>query len=106
MEENVVLLSVEVPESDDNYEAKFALNGRVVKVLLTTKDGLIYTGHTDEICGDRFGADITFLGIVATGYYYNRILTIQDDCGEWGRAWQVLDDTRSSHQEIRDIDII
>ena len=106
MEENVVLLSVEFSDSGEGYDATFALNGRTVKVQLTSKDGCIYCGHTDEICSYSFGADITFLEIVATGCYYNRILTITDDAGEWGRAWQILDDTRSSYQGIRDIDII
>lgn len=111
--EDLELLKVEWDDSVTcGYIATFNQDGKMVRVPLRplTNEGqfcnCVFGGHTDEILGDRFGADVLFVECICSGFYYNRLLTITDDCGEWGMAWKVLDDTRSSRQKIEEIETL
>lgn len=104
--ENVKLLKLGEGKTCPGWAATFAVDGRIVEVQLTTEDGEVYKGETTEIGNPKLGVLVTLVEYVATGCYYNRILTIRDYSSEDGAAWQILDGTRSSYQAIREIAIV
>ena len=106
MEQEIDLLALQTT-GDLEYTAVLSVDGKRVEVLLTTPEGAyhgaIYGGHADGIGHRPYGVELTLLELVGSGDSgYNRILSMSDDCGEFGMAWQIVDHydpTRSQYIE-------
>ena len=107
--EDLELLKVEydVDDSVSTYAAYFAKGGKTIRVIMQSDDNMVWQGHSKDLYPERFGLYVTFIEVCGAGSQgYNRLLTVQDDCADFGAIWQICDCYYSGGQTIKKINLM